>query len=602
MNDTWFPSMDDPLLHCYKTGEYLDEMPEEDFPVLRELGFTFLQVESNHINTNETALNKWDWSEAGYLFAKIKKKGFKVTYFPHWHWPPPWYVDSSDYVRAKCLIHGETLPCMSLWDPATLPWFERCIKQLKKDQADTIDAIFVGIYGDYGEPQYPVGEPYSSQRFDRLRGLPDVHIHEDYWCGDELAQVDFKKFLENKYQTIENLNSTYSSSYSGFEQIQYPQKDSDQKTQRADFVQWYYQSMTNFSGSVAGLYRKYFPDTPLMVPMGGFKEDFRLGVDYTAVVKAMKPHNVIPRATFGGVGEFYNNHTVAAEFTGTYPLLKRISTACKLYDLSFWVEPPYPPQSDSQGVVNRIFEALSCGAAGYHEWARTIITNRQTYEKFAQYMVTDTPQVELAVFFPTSTHRQMPAPSFPEQFYQGCSDIRAIADYDVLDELLIKDDALDSYRFLIIFENEIIEQRTLQKIHQWVSRGGILIAYSDIKMTTLQGGVTLHNELFEAGPQSDTQTATKALGKGHTVFFPGNWDSRKAYYEVIRETIYNTEKLDPALKPIETYNNDWDDVFETIFPDKVVFLNLTEHDVTKTVAGRQITIPAGAIAQACLSI
>ena len=79
MSDLWLPvAQDGSQVHLFKEGEQMLEMPHEWYPWFKKLGFTFLQFDPpDHLNTNETSENCWDWTKTDNWVAKCLENGFK---------------------------------------------------------------------------------------------------------------------------------------------------------------------------------------------------------------------------------------------------------------------------------------------------------------------------------------------------------------------------------------------------------------------------------------------------------------------------------------------------------------------------------------------
>lgn len=644
MTDGWLPTTLEGGGHIFQEGEQLLELPEDWYPIFERLGFTMLQVDPPHLDTNEISEGCWDWSRTDELIEKCLTNGFRPAYFPHWHWPPVWYEKSDDFTGCRCLQHNECIPCFSIWSPKIKSWFQRCIRALRDHYSsdEQLQAIYLGVHGDFGEAMYPMGMEIGAERLRYERGMENAHWHFDFWCNDEYAQKDFRDFLLKKYGTLSNLNSAWASKYDSPDKIKYPSKPKPNNRRLwLDFIQWYYDSMTNFTALVAEIYRKYFPQTLLMLPMGGGVEPLQYGQDNTGLPKAMKKYDVHIRSTAGSSTQFRKDLSVPERFQRNYPILKRIASACKFYGLSFWIEPPYPPGMSSIAAVTMIFEALCCGAVGYYDWSRSVYKNRDIYERYKDYLKVEEPQVDVAVFFPTTHHHFHVGSQLPKYFWQGCSDIRRVIDYDVLDERLITDGALGKYRVLIIFEGGVIEASCLRAISKWVENGGVLLCCNIGQVSTVEGDFSCYRQLFGFTPSSkevvDSDAAgekiviknkkflrhldrhpnlstkryylnlaedveilastaegasiwAKKTGKGATVFFAGDWEEREMYYELIRDAVYNLSGLDRSFKDAFSFNDRWDNVFATLFEDKIIFLNLEEHIVEKKANGKTVKL------------
>ena len=77
---------------------------------------------------------------------------------------------------------------------------------------------------------------------------------------------------------------------------------------------------------------------------------------------------------------------------------------------------------------------------------------------------------------------------------------------------------------------------------------------------------------------------TRRYGKGLTIFFPAQRTLIKAYLEVIRRTVYNLSGIEAGRRDALAVDNAFDNVYATLFTDKVLFYNATDKEVTKTVS------------------
>ena len=59
-----------------------------DMDILRGTGFTLFQSDSDHLSTEQTAPNQWDWSAAGSAEKLVSGLGMDWSYFAHAAFPP----------------------------------------------------------------------------------------------------------------------------------------------------------------------------------------------------------------------------------------------------------------------------------------------------------------------------------------------------------------------------------------------------------------------------------------------------------------------------------------------------------------------------------
>lgn len=503
--DPYLPGGSDGTMHTYGPGERLEGLPPEWAPLMHDLGVTMMQLDLPHVTTPEIDEGVWDWSKFDRWTQQYRQLGFQVMLFPHWHWPPGWYIRKYGLEGSRCLEHDQQLPCFSVWDPATLPWYERCISAMAEHCCATHGApegFFIGVHGDYGECMYPMGSTEElSDRFQFERGESVAHGHLGFWCGDRFARADFPVYALEKYGSLDRLNRAWSTRLDRIEDVSFPTRGECERRAWLDFDGWYSGAMTRFSGEVADLYRRYFPDSVLTLPLGGGVEPSEYGQDNTALVKAMRASHTSVRSTANTCLYRSSEFDRVGKFARSYAILKRIKTACIHYGLPMWLEPPYPPSRDALAVTAGIFECLSCGVSGCLDWGRTFHRRQDQYRKFKGILRGAQAVVDTAVYFPMSSHlltgrTAQYGGNMPARFWDGCAALRPYSDYNVLDERLIQDGALDAYRRLIVFEADVVESSTVEFISRWIDGGGSAVFAATECMQTVEGDCEPLNRLL----------------------------------------------------------------------------------------------------------
>jgi hypothetical protein len=602
--------------------------------LVKSIGFSHIQTDSNHLIVNEPEPNRWDWTDADKGLTATREAGLKWQYFPHYHWPPEWYRKTDRFVPSIGLRTRRKLACMSLWSPDIVPYFDHGFAALAEHYGsgtDPLYAIYLGIHGDFGETIFPMGfHPDEKKYFGATgTGVPD------FWCGDEHAKNDFRRNVQQKYRTVARLNAAWGAQYRSFEAVDYPPTayndgaDATSTPQRRrywlDFVQWYYDSMTNFTGEVCRIARKYFPKSILEIPVGGGSEKLVYGQDTSALPKIANKYGVHVRSTHGGYKPFARGYAA---------MIKRIATSSKLYGAPHWLEPP--SKITRAGEVGRIMEALSCGNFGFWDWGSNPVNAPDVFREYARFLTREKPVVDVALFFPTTNHRLDRNSEFPPRLQEVGEKLRDVMDYDMVDEELINDVGLKLYRVLVWIEGKFIEAKTLQNLIAWVEGGGVLVHLGSEPPQTVEGDtslgagllgrtqfvegqpggpVTVKNTAFlrhvaaRADCRADTtirsvQERASVLatagdnpaiwavphGKGWVIAAAGNHQG--TFMELVRDAVYNLSKLDPAKHDALELDSEWDGVYSTLLANgEVILYNSTSEQCTKTVRGTSITLP-----------
>ena len=196
-------------------------MSQPENHLVKSLGFSHAQTDSDHLTVNEPEPGRWDWTNADAGLAAMQEAGLKWQYFPHFHWPPEWYRKSAKFVPLIGLRSHRKLAAMSPWSPDIVPWFDHCYSALAQHYGrgnDKLYALYLGIHGDFGETIFPMGwHPDEKKRFgDNGTGMPD------FWCGDAQARNDFRRRVRVQYGTVSRLNAAWGTRFKDFAQVDYP--------------------------------------------------------------------------------------------------------------------------------------------------------------------------------------------------------------------------------------------------------------------------------------------------------------------------------------------------------------------------------------------
>lgn len=470
-----------------------------DLTTMASAGFTLIQTDSDHLGTEEREPGVWEFSGPDSALRMVKQAGLDWCYFPHYAFPPAWYNQAVRYDRTRCLEHDKTIEAYSAWEPRLDRSITRGFTNLgahyntrrvpvTANAMTAVSAVYVGVHGDYGECGMPLGARTSvpGQREDWQRRFGNLHDHMGWWCAEPSARAAFRKQMLARYQTLPQLNSAWRTAYTSETQVAYP-PDPAHATRRwwLDFVGWYRDSVTNLTERACVEARRTFPNAVRMIPCGFPNEDLRGGNDNSNLARIASRTGTAVRSTHGAFRPFAESQA---------SMLGRLASAARFYGAPFWTEPPSATTPDQQ--VERIFAAASLGSSGYFDWSANVRTGRDVYYKYGKYLRCERPVVDVAMFYPSTYQMLRPNSPAPLLFEQGCTAIRDILNYDILDERMITDGALDRYRVLVLWEGTVVEADALAAIRNWVSRGGVVAAYDFGKIESVEGDTSWFREVF----------------------------------------------------------------------------------------------------------
>ena len=392
-----------------------------------------------------------------------------------------------------------------------------------------------------------------------------------------------------------------------------------------DFIQWYCDSMTKFTGEVC-------QNCPAILSRVAARTSGR---------GRQRERNV------------WSGHDRAAEngppVRRPYPLdprrLRSFSARlrwddqahchpCKVYGVPHWLEPPSAIPPD--GEVSRIMEALSCGNFGFWDWGQNPVSATNVFREYSNYLTQERPLVDVALFFPTTDHRLRRNSSFPPRLAAVGQELRDVMDFDIVDEELIADEALKLYRVLVWVEGKYVEEKTLKSLAGWVKKGGVLVWWGAEVPETVEGRTDLSSALLglaqpsrweNGGPLEirhpsflrhlgahASNRADAAVGETHKRAVvlataqrrPAIWAmphgkgwviaaagiDQATFNELVRDAAYNLSRLDATKGDALEVDTDWDGVYATLLAgDEVILLNLNPEARSKIVGGTKVVFP-----------
>ena len=195
---------------------------------------------------------------------------------------------------------------------------------------------------------------------------------------------------------------------------------------------------------------------------------------------------------------------------------------------------------------------------------------------------------DVAVLCPTTWYR-MNGDLWP--MIRAADALRDITDFEVADEILVKDDYLRKakIRVLIWLDGPVVDRPVLEKIVRWVQNGGVLVANMAQPPTDIEGRDDLGLKLFPPMSQDKPMPVTTKLGRGIVVNDPmaGNMGSPR-FAGLVRTAVSGS--ADPA-----------DGVWTAVFPDMMLLFNTNDKpvDAKRTWNGKDIAvhIEAGDLAE-----
>lgn len=521
----------------------------DKFYFLKTLGYHSIE---DYIfgQTNYQVPGKWFWGYDRQIAHNQEKAGFDFTVYP-WVWvPAEWYRKQASPPMVKCIEHGEEGFGLSLWGEEIINLNEDIYADLKRNFGDSIRFVYPGIYGDFGEAHYMAG--WNTW----LHPKPE-HQHAGFWAGEDLARADFRGRMLGKYGTLDALNKAWGTSFAAEADVAYPKLDgTDHRRYAIDFINWYYDSMTEFTARVCAIAKKHFPDVPMAPKLGCGDENPMWGQDNSAIPEALAKLGVGIRSTHG---------------SSPNSAVRRISSACKFYGNDFETETA--GGTNRQEAARKFFIDASSGCAEIFEYPNAIITVADIFSQCRRHLRGEHSITEIALFFATSWHRSNLRQGYPPKLVQAAEEMRDMLDFDMVDENMALDGALKGYRVLAMFDGDFTENAVYECIMGWVERGGTLVVRSEqLPFSSVEGEVL---DISEHLGEARSGGAAFEHGKGQVIIWDGEWGARSDYYTLIRDAAYpqGSERMLDGVR---------DGVWTSLFRDRALYLNTTDSPVQVT--------------------
>jgi hypothetical protein len=493
----------------------------------------------------ETKPGQWDWSPYQENAREIRKAGLKYVPYVWVQNLPSWVRHGADARFATCLEHGKASEFLSVFSPKTVEAYDRIFAQVKGALGAQIDALRIGSPCDYGETHYPAGA--ASQAF------PVAHTHMGWWVGEPEAHGHFLRWVEKKYGRVDRLNAAWVTRFPGFE-FDYP-RDPTSARRWLDFVEWYHEALIERLGVLFDAARKHFPETPICVNLGWPFEKIVLGQDLSGLVKMLASKRMIVRSPTGPVV--------------THLYTRRVATAARFYHPPRLSTEPVDGSAPPAEIAGALFKDLTTGATWHFDYPENMERGRELFRHARSLPRHDYPRIDAAIFFSRTAHRLDDWDNwrtgfqggYPEGMAPWLEGLRDILDYDVVDERLIDDGALRTYRLLIWPFGTRVESCTMAKIRDWVEHGGTLLVRDLPALRTVEG-----------------DRITTPAGQGRVVDAGGR-------LERLAEQVRTRDRQATGLPPLDARP---DGVLTSLFDDGILLFNRQAKAVTV-----ELSMPAG---------
>jgi hypothetical protein len=261
--------------------------------------------------------------------------------------------------------------------------------------------------------------------------------------------------------------------------------------------------MTEWSDWWIDVTRKYFPDTPIYLCTGGDAIP-QHGSNFAEQTRVSAKHGAGVRITNEGSNYQHN-----------YSITRWVASAGKHYGTYYGFEPA--GSEDEKGIVARIYNATASGANQLHDYTPNVTRTKartdvqQAHLKYLFHVAE--PVVPVALWYPNVSLTVKWG-----GYLQKAAQFRDYADFDYMDESMLRTGALDRHRILVIIHGEIMEPSDATRIADWIRNGGRVIVMDVPKFESVEATPEPEHILF-----GDTGSNDRTLGKGGIIRISG-WE------------------------------------------------------------------------------
>ncbi|MEO6434933.1 MAG: family 14 glycosylhydrolase [Tepidisphaeraceae bacterium] len=481
---------------------------------------------------------KWDWTQHDAIERAVHAAGLKYVVYNWTHFPPTWLRDKHKANRTlmRCIEHDKETNYLSIFDPKTIEHYDRFYKNLSQHFRDKIDGVYACILGPYGEGNYPLYVPDF---------INMGHCHEGYWCADPHASRAFQAAMQKKYRDVAALNLAWNTQHKTFADVR-PPKEAMVETLRihpdlfitaadrhrwVDFLKWYHQAMIDFTEKSIRTTLKYFPAEKIRAKPGGNAggvNPIAWGTYCPGYAKmAAKYPEVVLQP---------------ADWHGAYFGDKWVATAYHFYGVPLGTEPA--GGLDHKGFVKRLFSDASCGTRQLFTY--DFDKHSADIRQYAHLITGQPGETEIAVLCPTTLYR---LGGNLQPTIVGAQKLRDLADFDVLDELLIQDGALkpDRYKLLVVFQADFIDQPILDAIDKYLDAGGRILIAGNTRPRNLDGKTWERNVPYAIAKLPERFKKLAAGMKGFDGVADSVWITRRDGLTLMLDT-----KVSDTIRVIES--------------------------------------------------
>ncbi len=517
----------------------------------------------------ESNKGTWDFAYYANNAKRLNDAGFKYVVFCWVHFPPKWAKEGADFTPYARLEDGVTTRQLSPWDPRFEEIYDRFYAALSHSLGSRIDFLRVGYPSEYGEMGYPNGMTTWL--------VPQEHFGPGFWCADPHAKADFRRVFLERYSSLKALNKAWGTEFANEQDISMPEAvnyatatlgrnhaNVQARRRWLDFVNWYQDHVDICFSAICEVIRRHFPGKRLVGSLGYGSEQCSYGNDTSRHVKMLKKINACAQ-TPGAIGYFAT---------------RRVSSACHFYKTPYYTEPP--GTVDPMDETKRIWMDSTNGCQVYFDYPDNLKGAIPEFREYKKQLNGDRSITDFAYLFPSSSFWLEASTDWPIMTYELGEHLRYRLDYELIDEQMIQDGALQAMgiKTLAWVEGAFAEAKTLDMIRQWVHAGGVLIRRKNGETYDLEGREVTWLHGISAGDCTRDyrrvwRDSLHSLGAGKLLLIQADDSNMERFAQCMMEFSVNRTLYDSAgmMNTMDLNPGNIPNVYLSLFKDRILILN-----------------------------
>ncbi|MBI2841776.1 MAG: beta-galactosidase [Armatimonadetes bacterium] len=262
-----------------------------------------------------------------------------------------------------------------------------------------------------------------------------------------------------------------------------------------------------------------------------------------------------------------------SDYGRSFAETRLIASAARHYGAYYAFGPAGVVTAD--GLTARIYNNITAGTSAIHVRYPNVLTEAggsAAWSSSYQLLGADgARRPPVAVLLSQST-----LSLHPGNFCEKAALLRDAFEFDIVDESMIRDGALQRYEVLLLVDGAVIDNGDAQRIVEWMRSGGVVVACDSGGLKTVDGGTSHLSAVFDY--TSGKSPTIREHGAGLAIYVAEGWeDGKTPVEELVRVLGSLCTRTQSNLVPDGLV----DGVYVSEIGDRLLILNTTGSDIER---------------------